>query len=282
MRIGRPLAALIAVATLLAAGTAAGALVVWLGLYDIAANVPHTQAVHSLMELTMHRSVKRRAAAIEVPPLDNPARVLRGAACFRDHCLQCHGAPGRAQAPIGRSMQPLPGPLVDAPQHWNAAELYWITRNGIRMSGMPAWQYRLDEAELWALVAFMQRLPALTAAEFTALADTAAASCPAPRREGLPEGFRADAARGRIALTQHACTACHRIPGVTGSDVHVGPPLAGLARRQTIAGRRPNTPDEMLRWIIDPRHADAQTTMPALELREADARDIVAYLGTLQ
>lgn len=273
---------LITIAALLATGAVAAALVVGLGLYDIAANVPHTQPVHTLLETTMHRSVKRRAAAIDVPPLAGPARVLRGAACFRDHCMQCHGAPGRAQSPIGRSMQPLPGPLVDAPLRWNAAELYWITRNGIRMSGMPAWQHRLDEAELWAVVAFLQRLPGLSAAEFTALAGSADASCPAPRRDGLPPGFVASTERGRIALTQYACSSCHRIPGVTGSDVHVGPPLAGLARRQTIAGRLPNTPESMRRWIADPRHADAQTTMPALEPRETDLHDMVAYLSTLQ
>ncbi|WP_284616727.1 c-type cytochrome [Aquabacterium humicola] len=282
MPLGRPAVVLITVAALLATGAVAAALVVWLGLYDIAANVPHTQPVHTLLETTMHRSVKRRAAAIDVPPLAGPARVLRGAACFRDHCVQCHGAPGRAQSAIGRSMQPLPGPLVDAPLRWNAAELYWITRNGIRMSGMPAWQYRLDEAELWAVVAFLQRLPGLSAAEFTALAGSADASCPAPRRDGLPPGFVASTERGRIALTQYACSSCHRIPGVTGSDVHVGPPLAGLARRQTIAGRLPNTPGSMRRWIADPRHADAQTTMPALEPRETDLHDMIAYLSTLQ
>ena len=60
-------------------------------------------------------------------------------------------------------MQPLPGPLVDAHLHWRARELYWLTRHGIRMSGMPAWEYRLRDEEIWELVAFMQRLPELNA-----------------------------------------------------------------------------------------------------------------------
>jgi len=252
------------------------------GAYDVAANVQHTQAVHSLLEFTMQRSVRRRAAHVVPPPgLDAAQTVARGAACFRVHCVQCHGGPGMAQAAIGRSMQPLPGPLVDAPARWTVAELYWITRNGIKMSGMPAWQQRLSDADLWALAAFMQRLPDFDVAAFAA----ATARAPVPPACG-PEAAAvtrpASAERGRDSLTQYACNACHRIPGVTGSDVHVGPPLAGIGGRGLIAGRLPNTPDAMVRWLRDPRAVDPQTTMPDMEVTEADARDIAAYLATLR
>jgi cytochrome c2 len=176
-------------------------------------------------------------------------------------------------------MQPLPGPLVDASAHWQAQELYWITRNGIKMSGMPAWQHRLPDEDLWALVAFMQRLPKLTTAEFRGLADSGAApQCTAswPAAQRLP-----DAARGRRAVTQYACNACHNIPGVTGSDVHVGPPLGGIARRGLIAGVLPNTAEQMVRWITDPGGIKPQTTMPTMQVNEQDARDIAAFLATL-
>jgi len=98
----------------------------------------------------MHRSVRSRASGVEPPPLDEPAMLSRGAACYVDKCVRCHGGPGVAQAEIGRSMQPLPGPLADASAKWRPGELYWITRNGIMMSGMPAWQHRLPDADLWA------------------------------------------------------------------------------------------------------------------------------------
>jgi cytochrome c1 len=82
-------------------------------------------------------------------------------------------------------------------------------------------------------------------------------------------------------MTQYACNACHNVPGVTGSDVHVGPPLAGIARRSLIAGAVPNTPEQMERWIRDPRSIDPYTAMPAMQVSEQDARDIAAYLATL-
>ncbi len=256
------------------------AVFVWSGWYDISASVQHTQPVYSLLERTMHQSVKRRAAGIEPPPLDAPTLVARGAACYVDKCVQCHGGPGVAQGDIGRSMQPLPGPLVDSSRRWRPQELYWITRNGIKMSGMPAWQHRLPDKDLWALVAFLQRLPTLTAAEFRGLAEPAAAGqCAAPA--ATPALRAASVERGRTAITQYACNACHNVPGVTGSDVHVGPPLAGLARRGLIAGAVPNTPEQMVRWIRDPRSIDPHTTMPAMQVNEQDARDMAAFLATL-
>jgi cytochrome c1 len=254
---------------------------VWSGWYDIAANVQHTQPVYTLLERTMQRSVKRRADAIVPPALDAPALLARGATCYVDKCVQCHGGPGVAQSEIGRSMQPLPGPLVDVNQRWRPQDLYWITRNGIKMSGMPAWQHRLSEDDMWALVAFMKHLPKLTASEFRGLAAVGTAGACA-RSDGLTAQRSASIVRGRAALTQYACNACHSVPGITGSEVHVGPPLGGMAQRGLIAGAVPNTEAQMVRWIRDPRSIDPQTTMPAMQVNEQDARDIAAFLATLK
>jgi cytochrome c len=87
-----------------------------------------------------------------------------------------------------------------------------------------------------------------------------------------------DIARGRIALTQYACHACHMIPGVTGSRTYVGRPLEGLAKRKLIAGSLPNTQENLMRWIRAPQQIDPQTAMPDMGVTERDARDIAAYL----
>jgi hypothetical protein len=68
------------------------------------------------------------------------------------------------------------------------------------------------------------------------------------------------------------------IPGVTGAQVYVGRPLKGLAGRKFIADRLPNTQENLMRWIRNPREVDPQTAMPVLGVSEADARDISAYL----
>lgn len=104
------------------------------------------------------------------------------------------------------------------------------------------------------------------------------AGCDAPVKASQVDG---DPKRGRLALTQYACRACHQIPGITGSDVHVGPSLEGLAGRRFIARSLPNTPANLAHWIRNPQAVDPATAMPAQGVSEADARDIVAYLMTL-
>jgi mono/diheme cytochrome c family protein len=270
---------------LLVAAAAAGAGYVWSGVYNIAATRQHTQAVYSLLETTARRSVKLRAAQLTVPALSGEPLLARGASCYVQKCAQCHGGPGVAPSEIGRSMQPLPGPLVDASVKWTPAELYWITRNGIKMSGMPAWQHRMQDADLWAVVGFLQRLPVLTAAEFRVAAAAAQAGLPCEATAPVPGSApRAppDAERGRAATTQYACNACHRIPGVTGADVAVGPPLAGFAARRLVAGVVNNTTEHLVQWIRDPQSIDPETTMPNLQVSDPDARDIAAYLMTLR
>jgi cytochrome c1 len=99
----------------------------------------------------------------------------------------------------------------------------------------------------------------------------------APRPAG--EG---DAERGRLLLRQFGCGGCHRIPGVAAATGAVGPPLEGLARRVYLAGALPNTPANLARWIRDPQAVDPQTGMPDMQVGEAHARDMVAYLATLR
>jgi mono/diheme cytochrome c family protein len=261
-------------------GAAAAAGFVALGLYDVAGDTPHTQAVYSLLETIKQQSVRRQARHIEVPPLEDGARVARGALCYRDHCLQCHGAPGFAPEPIGLSMQPLPGPLADATRHWSAAEIYWITRHGIKMTGMPAWEHRLRDDDLWAVVAFVQALPRLPPADLRARW-AAQQTAPCDQRP-LAAAAAGDALRGKQALTQYGCHGCHRIDGIVGPDAHVGPPLHGFARRLTLPGGRPQTAAQLVQWLREPQSMHPNTAMPDLGVSERDARDIAAYLGTLR
>ena len=272
----------ITAAVLLLTAALVGGTVVLLGLYDVASTRQHWQITHSLLETAMHRSVKLRARDIEEPPLADEQRVMRGAGCFRDKCVQCHGAPGVSQADIGKSMQPLPGPLVDAHRHFRPRELYWLTRHGIKMSGMPAWEFRLTDGEIWDVVAFMVRLPELNAAGYADFVQRApVAAC--GRGPATPTtSLATDPQRGRQALHQYACNSCHIIPGVTSSSPHVGPPLEGFASRQLIAGQLANTPENRELWILKTQEVKPGTAMPQLQVAPQDARDIAAFLGTLR
>lgn len=267
---------IVAVLALLATGLALAAAFIASGAYDVSATDPHLRATNWAIERTMRQAVVRRAREIEVPPLGEQAQLERGLALFRAHCVTCHGAPGVAPDAFALGMMPLPAPLAQTGREWRPEEIFWVVKYGLKMTGMPAWQFRLNDDELWAIVAFVAQLPRLSPAEYRALSTsppaTAATVAPADP----------DPARGRTALHQYACVACHEIPGVTGPVAHVGPPLAGIASRRTLGGVVPNTRENMVRWLRAPQSLDPPTAMPDLGVTEQDARDIAAFLATLR
>jgi cytochrome c2 len=105
------------------------------------------------------------------------------------------------------------------------------------------------------------------------------AACGSSDREPPLAG---DPERGRLLLRQYGCGGCHRIPEVPAADADVGPPLAGVGRRVYLAGVLPNSPDNMVRWIRAPQAVKPQTTMPDLQVQQAHAVDMVAYLQRLR
>ena len=270
------------IAALAILGVVAAAGFIWVGFYNVGATRQHLQPVYSVLEFAMHRSVRLHARNIDTPPLEDEAMARRGATCFDANCVQCHGAPGVAQDDIGKSMQPLPGPLVDATQNFHPRELYWITRHGIRLSGMPAWEFRLTDGEIWDVVAFLQRLPKLTPQAYAQMARPEAAAFTCGRDVNSVPTRAPDVARGKQALYQYACSACHTIPGVTSSSPNVGPPLAGLASRTLIAGTLPNTQANMVLWLRGPNAVKPHTAMPDLRVTREDAADMASYLATLR
>lgn len=149
------------------AGTAAlmgGAFVfAWSGLYDIAASGGHWKIVERFLEFGMRNSVKTGAAGIQAPQLDNPDLIRLGAAHFHRGCAFCHGAPGMPVNPIAKQMLPSPPDLSVSMRPWKERELFWIVKHGFKYTGMPGWVALEREDEIWAVVAFLTRLPTLDA-----------------------------------------------------------------------------------------------------------------------
>ena len=91
-----------------------------------------------------------------------------------------------------------------------------------------------------------------------------------------------DVEQGRMLLESWGCGSCHHIPGVRGADAFVGPPLGAWVRRQYIAGSLPNTPENLIEWIVDPQAIEPGTAMPDLDVPEDAARHMGAYLYSLE
>jgi mono/diheme cytochrome c family protein len=273
-------------AVLVAIGIAAavsGALYVYFGRYNVAATDQHTAPVYWLLEVAMRQSVAQRAKEIKPPPLDDSAQVERGLRLYKSNCEQCHGGPGVAPDAIALGLTPVPANLAFTAREWKPAELFWVVKHGIKMSGMPAWEFRLPEEDIWAIVAFLRVLPTLAPLEYKE-AVRALPGAPAEAVSSAPElaEKRGNPERGKKAMLQYACATCHEIPGIVGAKAAVGPTLAGIASRKMLAGVFPNTPENMVRWLTAPTEVDPRTAMPDLRVSENDARDMAAYLYTLE
>ncbi|MBA1155631.1 cytochrome C [Microvirga sp. Marseille-Q2068] len=86
-----------------------------------------------------------------------------------------------------------------------------------------------------------------------------------------------------LRLTQrYGCAGCHIIPGVSGPQGRVGPTLQAYAARIYVGGVVPNSPDNLIRWIENPRSIDPRSAMPVTGITRDEARHVAAYLYTLR
>jgi mono/diheme cytochrome c family protein len=273
----------IKLALLAIAATSTLAALFWLGAYDLSATDQHLAPTYWLLDTGMRRAVAQRAKRIAVPPLDDAGRIGRGAEHYRGMCAQCHGAPGVAPEPFALGLLPVPANLAHTARTWHPAELFWTIKHGIKMTGMPAWTFRMSDDEIWSVVAFLRVMPSLAPEDYRRMTERKSASPQASSSRAASGIERTpNAARGKTAIHQYACVTCHVIPGIVGSNAPVGPPLAGIATRPFIAGVLPNTPDTMLQWLRSPQTISPHNAMPDLGVTEQDAADIAAYLATLK
>jgi mono/diheme cytochrome c family protein len=275
-RIGYTAAALSTAAILVAAGLV---LFVESGIYDVSAIRPHTAAIYHLIKHARDHSVSRRSEDIQPPPTsvsDGPKQLTRGLSLFREHCVRCHGAPGVAPEPFALGLQPLAIPLAYSGRNLSQGTLYWIVKNGLKMTAMPAFEFRMNEHDLWAVVAFLQKLPTLTPVQYKAMKTP-----PAMATDSM-DSYVPDVSRGRAAIGQYSCTACHQVPGMEGPESRVGPTLHGIGSRAMLGGVLPNSIDNMALWIRSPQSVAPLTAMPELGVTERDAQDMAAFLSTLK
>lgn len=151
----------------IAAVTGAG--VLYSGIVDVAADTPHSPLVHRLLEVARERAIARSSADITPPTdLNDAERVRRGAGNYAAMCADCHLEPGVDNTEIRLGLYPTPPDLTGSAST-DAARQFWIIKHGIKASAMPAWaKGGMEDAAIWDLVAFLERLPALSPAQYRA------------------------------------------------------------------------------------------------------------------
>jgi mono/diheme cytochrome c family protein len=147
-----------------------GLVFVSVGAYDVAATKEHTPLARWVMNTTQERSVAARADEVPAPPSVDSAMLRHGLEEYREMCVTCHGAPGVERSELGKGINPEPPDLAKEASEWSDRELFWITKYGIKMAGMPAFGITHSDEELWGIVAFVRRLESMSADEYKRMA----------------------------------------------------------------------------------------------------------------
>ncbi|HML93012.1 cytochrome c [Methyloceanibacter sp.] len=139
---------------------------IYFGLYNVAADEPHSQSVYRLLQTIRDRSIAVRATAIDVPAdLSDSERIGSGGGQYAEMCSSCHLAPGMERTEISRGLYPR-APELRRGSRATPAEDFWVVKHGIKATGMPAWGVTHSDKLLWDIVAFVRRLPELSSDEY--------------------------------------------------------------------------------------------------------------------
>ncbi len=158
---------LITMVILVVAGAMGIAAFVYSGIYNIGADDHHSRPVFLLLQTLRERSIAVRASRVQVPDLQDPALILKGAGQYAAMCTQCHLTPGMKDSEIRPGLYPQPPNL--AKLRVAPGEAFWVIKHGIKMSAMPAWGGSHDDATIWSMVAFLQKLPDLSPEQYKEL-----------------------------------------------------------------------------------------------------------------
>lgn len=132
-------------------------IVIYSGFIDVAATKPHYAITQWVLGTTLENSVKLRARGI-IPP-EGVGADSEAAHHYDEMCGLCHGAPGKDPSEIGQGLRPKPPDLAKVADHMSKPMVFWVAKNGIRMTGMPAFGKTHGDGELWKMVSFVKSLP---------------------------------------------------------------------------------------------------------------------------
>ena len=173
----------VAVLAILAAGAG---VFVYSGLYNIGADDHHTKPVFAILQTLRDRSIHVRSEDIKVPNLDDPKLILKGAGQYAAMCTDCHLNPGMTDSEIRPGLYPQPPNLSQI--RIDPKDAFWVIKHGLKMSAMPAWGFSHDDATIWSMVAFVEKLPGMTPAEYKAIV----AKAPPDEDMKMPMGMATD------------------------------------------------------------------------------------------
>jgi mono/diheme cytochrome c family protein len=140
------------------------------GFYSVAGTAEEPAIVKWVLVQIRTASIARHANDAPSDIIGDRAMVQAGAREFAEYgCANCHGAPGENWSKFSEGLRPSPPDLKEIVNDRTPAQLFWVIKNGINMTGMPSFtMVGASDNDLWEIVAFLKALPTVTEPEFKA------------------------------------------------------------------------------------------------------------------
>ena len=158
---------LVTVGVIVVLGALGAAGVLFSGLFNVAATVADSPPLRWMFVTVREGSIKYHARDIQAPPVADAAHLANGFKIYREDCVMCHTPAGREPTPMALGFNPQAPSFEE--NDMTVAQLFWVAKNGIRFTGMPAWGPSRSDQDLWDAVGFVMTLPKMSAADYDAL-----------------------------------------------------------------------------------------------------------------
>jgi mono/diheme cytochrome c family protein len=167
-------------------GAIAAAVFFFGGYYNVAATEPDLSIVHWALVQIRTASIDRHAKDNPPAGYDDPAKIQEGARQYSViGCVNCHGVPMAPESPatwakFSEGLHPNPPGLKELANAVTPAQLFWVIKNGINMTGMPSFGGGAKDEDLWSIAAFVKKLPIISEADYRSWTATPPAPAPSP------------------------------------------------------------------------------------------------------
>lgn len=140
---------------------------IYSGSYNISQLSHHNALTKWVIGTTTKNSIQKRVAGIQVPDLNDTNKIAVGFSHYNEMCVSCHGAPGMKPGEMAKGLYPDPPLLARFSSKINPKMAFWIIKNGIKMTSMPAFGPTHSDEKIWDMVAFMnQKLDKMSPEEY--------------------------------------------------------------------------------------------------------------------
>ena len=128
---------------------------IYSGTYDVSQLTPHNAITKWIIRTTKHKSINKRIKDIQIPPLNDTAMFIQGFMHYNEMCISCHGAPGINPGEMAEGLYPKPPKFYKSNDMPDPNESFWIIKNGIKMTSMPAFGPTHSDQKIWAITDFL-------------------------------------------------------------------------------------------------------------------------------